>query len=128
MTSYEVETLRVEIAVNTLQGFSPRHQELMNAITAALALISRLPTFADGAPMVTPCDAWIVPGEWTWTVTDDEWTREKLAIYTRIVGCHTTKTNRRYVISMLDGNGDEYSYFGIGPVYQTEQAARESIK
>jgi hypothetical protein len=112
MTREELETLKC------IQFYD-------KSVAAAVALISRLPTFADGAPMVTPCDVWIVPGNWSW-MSDVEGGREPEQV--KIWNYNADRHGGHYCLTFAEcGTADDRD-FGFGPVYQTEQAARESIK
>jgi hypothetical protein len=122
MTREELETLK-EIRQD---GISPHEKfpEIIrkcSAIRAAIALIARLPTFADGAPMVTPCDVWIVPAKWSW-MSDVEGGREPEQV--KIWNYNADRHGGHYCLS-FDNSSD--MNFGFGQVYQTKQAAREAM-
>lgn len=119
MTRDELETLKSIRLPETSTLNADEATREGEAIRAAVALISRLPTFADGAPMVTPCEAWIVAGDWPGMCR----TGSLHIIKVRILNSDTLgdrPCHRVYV--------DGFSGFGFGPVYQTEQAAREASK
>jgi hypothetical protein len=123
MTREELETLKSVYLRDIKPESNNEHQpSIYDAIEAAVALISRLPTFADGAPMVTPCDVWIVPGEWKWL---DEMDGGEQPEMVTIWNFRHGSDGGHYCLS-FDNSSD--MNFGFGQVYQTEQAARESIK
>ena len=115
MTKQELETLRGATQLFWQEG------AMAKSIRAAVALIARLPTFADGAPMVTPCDAWIVPARWSWLSEMDGGEQPEMVT---IWNFRHGNDGGHYCLSFEDSSDLD---FGFGPVYQTEQAARESM-